>query len=181
MKKNKVSSGTCHRSRCIICFILRVSGGPFLRFVARIFSVINNSCRTPIVGVQRQQGRVLTSDNDHHYPPLTSAAMSGAASAVLQWCRACSQSLLWFKHQWSKHHNCQTSNSFSLSLRSRLTHCSVSSSSWSEPGYPDSVPRLPITVTGLITCKLPLSVMHRPPAPSSAPWPPPPAPTAHRS
>ena len=47
--------------------------GPFLRFVAGIFSVINNSCRTTIVGVQRQQGRVLTSDNDHHHPPLTSA------------------------------------------------------------------------------------------------------------
>ena len=35
--------------------------------LARIFSVINNSCRTTIVGVQ-QQGRVLTPDNDPHHP-----------------------------------------------------------------------------------------------------------------
>ena len=83
---------------------------------------------------------------------------------------------------------CQTSNSSSSHPPlTQLTHDSLILLDillllLLEPGNPDPVSGLPLTVTGLlcVTCKLSLPVMHRAPAPRSSPRPPPPPSPAHR-
>ena len=134
-------------------------------------------------GVQRQQGRVLTSDNDHHYPDTDtccSAAVSGG--------RICSDAERAANHYSDSNTggaNITTLSNIKHPLLTQLTHDSlilhVIIIILLEPGNPDPVPRLPLTVTVLcVTCKLSLPVMHRAPAPRSSSWPPPPSSPAHR-
>ena len=183
-KENKVSSGTfCRQSQFYINFVLSVSeGGPlFSRFLARIFSVINNSRAGQPSWVQRQ-GRVLTSDNDHHYPDTDtccSAAVSGG--------RICSDAERAANHYSDSNTggaNITTLSNIKHPLLTQLTHDSLILHDiiiLLESGNPDPVPGLPLTVTVLcVTCKLSLPVMHRAPAPRSSPGPPPPPPPAHR-
>ena len=177
-KENKVSSGTFRRqSQFYINFVLSEGGPLFSRFLARIFSVINNSRAGQQSWVQRQ-GRVLTSDNDHHYPDTDtccSAAVSGG--------RICSDA-----ERAANHYSDSNTGGANITTLSIIKHPLLTPDSLLllviillESGNSDPVPGLPLTVTGLcVTCKLSLPVMHRAPAPRSSPGPPPPPPPAHR-